>query len=57
MLKAMDNAHRLLQSPAAKAFDLALEPKQSHDIYNRSSFGLGCLLARRLTEAARASLK
>ena len=50
MLKAMDNAHRLLQSPAAKAFDLALEPKQSRDIYNRSSFGLGCLLARRLTE-------
>jgi hypothetical protein len=26
LLRAMDNAHRLLSSPAAKAFDLALEP-------------------------------
>ena len=28
-VRAMDNAHRLLSSPAAKAFDLALEPKES----------------------------
>jgi hypothetical protein len=28
-LRAMDNAHRLLSSPAAKAFDLSLEPKQN----------------------------
>src|SRR3954470_18684085 len=28
-LAAMDNAHRLLSSPAAKAFDLSLEPKES----------------------------
>ena len=26
MLRAFDNAHRLLSSPAAKAFDLSLEP-------------------------------
>src|SRR5205085_1608329 len=26
LLRAMDNAHRLLSSPAAKAFDLELEP-------------------------------
>lgn len=26
MLRSMDNAHRLLSSPAAKAFDLSLEP-------------------------------
>lgn len=26
LLRSMDNAHRLLSSPAAKAFDLALEP-------------------------------
>ena len=26
LLRAMDNAHRLLSSPAAKAFDLSLEP-------------------------------
>jgi hypothetical protein len=28
-LRSMDNAHRLLSSPAAKAFDLSLEPKES----------------------------
>jgi hypothetical protein len=51
MLRSMENAHRLLSSSDAKAFDLALEPKESYDIYNTSRFGLGCLLARRLTEA------
>ena len=49
-LRSLDNAHRLLNSPAAKAFDLALEPKAIYDRYNVSRFGLGCLLARRLTE-------
>ncbi|MCP5523343.1 MAG: DUF1501 domain-containing protein [Verrucomicrobiales bacterium] len=29
LLRSMDNAHRLLSSPAAKAFDLALEPKEN----------------------------
>jgi hypothetical protein len=51
LLRAMDNANRLLQSPAAKAFDLTLEKKDSYDFYNTGRFGLGCLLARRLTEA------
>jgi hypothetical protein len=51
LLRSMDNAHRLLSSPAAKAFDLALEPKPSYDKYNTGRFGLGCLLARRLVEA------
>ena len=51
LLRSMDGAHRLLSSPAAKAFDLSLEPKKSHDRYNTGQFGLGCLLARRLTEA------
>src|SRR5688500_3679705 len=46
----MDNAHRLLSSSAAKAFDLSLEPKESYEKYNTGRFGLGCLLARRLTE-------
>ena len=73
LLRSMDNAHRLLSSPAAKAFDLSLEPLESIRKYapdytpgkrynsdmNRSGsyeannvgrFGLGCLLARRLTE-------
>jgi len=51
LLRSVENAHRLLSSPAAKAFDLSLEPKKSYDIYNTGRFGLGCLLARRLTEA------
>jgi hypothetical protein len=51
LLRSMDNAHRLLSSPAAKSFDLTLEPKASYDKYNTGRFGLGCLLARRLTEA------
>ncbi len=51
LLRSLDNAHRLLSSPAAKAFDLTLEPKESYDRYNTGRFGLGCLLARRLTEA------
>ncbi len=50
LIRSMDNAHRLLSSPAAKAFDLALEPKESYNKYNTGRFGLGCLLARRLTE-------
>jgi hypothetical protein len=51
LLRSLDNAHRLLNSPAAKAFDLSLEPKEKYDAYNTGRFGLGCLLARRLTEA------
>jgi uncharacterized protein (DUF1501 family) len=65
LLRSMDNAHRLLSSPAAKAFDLTLEPKESlkqylppdvdpdkltGDASMAARFGLGCLLARRLTE-------
>lgn len=51
LLRSVENAHRLLMSPAAKAFDLELEPKSSYDIYNTGKFGQGCLLARRLVEA------
>jgi hypothetical protein len=50
LLRAMDNANRLLQSPASKAFDLTLERGESYDAYNTGRFGLGCLLARRLVE-------
>jgi len=49
--RSVDAAHRLLNSPSAKAFDLLLEPKKSYDVYNTGPFGQGCLLARRLTEA------
>ena len=51
LLRSLDNAHRLLSSPAAAAFDLTKEPKASYDIYNTGRFGQGCLLARRLREA------
>jgi len=51
LVRALDNADRLLNSDAAKAFDLALEPRASRDAYDTGRFGLGCLLARRLVEA------
>jgi hypothetical protein len=51
MLRSIENAHRLLGSKERDAFDLGKEPKESFDKYNTSRFGLGCLLARRLTEA------
>ncbi len=51
LLRSVENAHRLLSSPAAKAFDLSLEPRPVYDIYDTGRFGLGCLLARRLVEA------
>ncbi len=51
MIRSVDNAHRLLNSPSRDAFDLSLEPKESFDAYNTGRFGQGCLLARRLTEA------
>lgn len=50
LLRASDDAYRLMESPAAKAFDLSLEPRESFDVYNSCKFGLGCLLARRLVE-------
>jgi hypothetical protein len=51
LVRSMDRAHLLLSSPAAKAFDLTLEPKESYAKYNTGRFGQGCLLARRLVEA------
>jgi hypothetical protein len=51
MLRALDNAHRLLSSRERDAFDLSKEPRQVVDRYNTGRFGLGCLLARRLAEA------
>lgn len=48
--RSMEQAYILLKSPEAKAFDLSQEPKEIYDIYNTGKFGLGCLMARRLTE-------
>lgn len=45
-------AYDLVNSSAAKkAFDLSSEPEALKDRYGRHSFGMGCLLARRLIEA------
>jgi hypothetical protein len=51
VIRAMDNAYRLINSAERDAFDLTREPKESFDRYNTGRFGQGCLLARRLTEA------
>jgi hypothetical protein len=51
MLRAFENAHRLLGSRERDAFDLTREPRAVFDRYNTGRFGLGCLLARRLAEA------
>jgi hypothetical protein len=43
-------AAQLVLSPRIKAFELAQEKDAVRDRYGRSSFGQGCLLARRLVE-------
>jgi hypothetical protein len=48
--RSMEQAYMLLKSPEAAAFDLTKEPKEVYDVYNTGRFGLGCLMARRLTE-------
>ena len=48
--RSMEQAYILLNSPESKAFNLSTEPKEIYDVYNTGRFGLGCLLARRLTE-------
>ncbi len=50
LLESLASAHRLMNAPAAKAFDLSLEPEKSRKLYDTGRFGLGCLLARRLIE-------
>ena len=44
-------AVRMMQSQAAKAFDLEEESDTVREAYGRGVFGQGCLLARRLVEA------
>ena len=46
----MEQAYSLLHSPESTAFNLLDEPKESYDTYNTGRFGLGCLLAKRLTK-------
>jgi uncharacterized protein (DUF1501 family) len=51
MIRAFENAHRLLSSPERAAFDLSQEPAENAAKYGDTRFGKGCLLARRLVEA------
>ncbi len=51
MLRSLENANRLLNSPERKAFDISLEPKESFAKYDTGRFGKGLLLARRLVES------
>lgn len=51
IVRSMEQAHRLLSSPAAAAFDLGAEPPDVFAKYDTGRFGRGCLLARRLVEA------
>lgn len=51
ILKSMDNAYRLLNSPERSAFEIEKEPQEVRNAYGDSKFGKGCLLARRLAES------
>jgi hypothetical protein len=46
-----ERALKLMDSSAAKAFDLTQEPANVRDAYGRGRFGQGCLMARRLIES------
>ena len=46
-----ERALKLMDSSAAKAFDLSEEPPGVRDAYGRGRFGQGCLMARRLIES------
>ena len=50
LLRSMEQAYRLLNSPEARAFDLTQEPEESYNTYNTGRFGLGCLMAKRLVQ-------
>jgi len=48
-IQAMETAFRM-QFAATDAFDLNREPQSMRDLYGKTHFGNGCLLARRLCE-------
>src|SRR5262249_2297921 len=49
--KLYDQTTQMALSPGTKAFNLDREPDGMGDLYGRSAFGQGCLMARRLIEA------
>jgi uncharacterized protein (DUF1501 family) len=46
----LEGSVRMMRAREVQAFDLAREPEATRDRYGRTSFGQGCLLARRLIE-------
>lgn len=46
-----DQTAQMVLSPRTRAFHLDQEPDTVKDLYGRSTFGQGCLMARRLIEA------
>ena len=46
-----DETLKLMKSEDLKAFDLTLESAETREKYGKTSFGQGCLLARRLVES------
>lgn len=49
--KLYGKASRFVLSKSAQAFDISKEPRAQREKYGNSSFGRGCLLARRLVES------
>jgi hypothetical protein len=49
--KVYDRAAKMILSPQMKAFDLEDESAATRELYGDSTFGKGCLLARRLVQA------
>lgn len=46
----LESSVRMMRAQEAQAFDLTREPEAARGRYGRTSFGQGCLLARRLIE-------
>lgn len=49
--KLYERANRLMSSPRLKSFELTGENDKTFEAYGKSSFGKGCLVARRLVES------
>lgn len=48
--KLINKTTKLMSSPQIEAFKVSKEPKDIQELYGNTSFGKGCLIARRLVE-------
>jgi uncharacterized protein (DUF1501 family) len=46
-----ERAKRLMDTPRNRAFDVSEEPESVHKLYGETTFGKGCIAARRLLES------